>query len=323
VLAPADPLPPDTSPAGIALAGLDAASNLGVPDDIAGSAQGDLDRRARAADAAAKFPANEADAAQQFQAVGNPASAQLISQVVSGITGAIGGAVGGVLAPLTQIPLQAMQAGEAALQPLLNAAGHSGTFDAREGSGAPDGAGDDIATDPATEPATESATESIAGPRGDRGAGPGAEQGEAPGPDFGAAAESGTTPTGYLGPPPLPTSSPTASPPTTPTGASARPPMTAPAGGPSATSGQPGLAGMPVVPPGTLGGHGEAGRKDGPVEKRVAVPSVPNGQPVKGRLTIPPGAPPTSKPAEGRPAVVTTRPARRIVIMPADEETSE
>nr|WP_103021773.1 hypothetical protein [Mycobacterium avium] len=58
-------------------------------------------------------------------------------------------------------------------------------------------------------------------------------------------------------------------------------------------------------------------------EKRVvAAPGVPNGQPVKGRLTIPPSAP-GSKPGEAKPTVVTNRPNRRIVIMPSDDEPKE
>jgi len=88
-------------------------------------------------------------------------------------------------------------------------------------------------------------------------------------------------------------------------------------------SGQSGMTGMPMMPPGAMGGHGEGGSKDKPAEKRVTAPGVPNGQPVKGRLTIPPSAPPAAKPGEGKPTVVTNRPARRIVIMPTDEEAKE
>ena len=80
---------------------------------------------------------------------------------------------------------------------------------------------------------------------------------------------------------------------------------------------------MPMMPPGAMGGHGEGGSKDKPAEKRVTAPGVPNGQPVKGRLTIPPSALPAAKPGEGKPTVVTNRPARRIVIMPTDEEAKE
>jgi len=292
VISPPTPPPPDPSPAGVALAGLHAASNLGVPDDVAGSAQGDLDRRTSAGDAAAKFPANEAF------------SAQMIQQVVSGITAAIGGVVGGILGPLAQLPLQAMQAGESALQPLVSAvqSGRSAPVDAPT-----DASGDESDAELAPELAPESA------------AGTGGEPDGVAGPAFSGTMDEGTTPTGYLGPPPVPASSP----PTTPAGAAARPAMAAPAGGPPPTSGQPGMAGMPVMPPGAMGGSVAGSRKDGPPEKRVAAPGVPNGQPVKGRLTIPPGAPTTGRPGEAKPTVVTTRPARRIVIMPSDEETAE
>lgn len=45
----------------------------------------------------------------------------MMQQAVSGITGALGGAVGGVMGPLTQLPQQAMQAGQGAMQPLMSA----------------------------------------------------------------------------------------------------------------------------------------------------------------------------------------------------------
>jgi hypothetical protein len=49
---------------------------------------------------------------------------------------------------------------------------------------------------------------------------------------------------------------------------------------------------------------------------------VPNGQPIKGRLTVPPSAP-GNKPGEAKPTVVTNRPNRRIVIMPSEDEPKE
>lgn len=290
-IAPTGTASPDPSPVGGALGGLYAASNLGVPGDIAGSAEGDLERRVRAADAAAKFPANETDAAQQFQAVGAQGSTQMVQQLVSGITGALGGAVGGILGPLTQLPQQAMQAGQGAMQPLMSAlqGGHGAVeTEEPEGSSLIDGL--------SGEPAGGSAGSGAGGGGGD-----------------------GTTPAGYMGPPPVPTSSP----PTTPAGAPAKPVMTSPTGGTPPISGQSGMTGMPVVPPGAVGGNGEGGSKDKPAEKRVTAPGVPNGQPVKGRLTISPGAPPASNPGEGKPTVVTSRPARRIVIMPSDEDAKE
>ncbi|OOK75590.1 hypothetical protein BZL30_3968 [Mycobacterium kansasii] len=117
--------PPGPAPADQGQSALAAAGNLGVLGDAASSAQDDLDRRAHAADAGRKFQTNESDAAQQFQGVGSQAGAQgatqMIQQVVSGITGAVGGAVGGILGPLTQLPQQAMQAGQGAMQPLMSA----------------------------------------------------------------------------------------------------------------------------------------------------------------------------------------------------------
>ncbi|WP_439896619.1 hypothetical protein [Mycobacterium malmoense] len=284
-------MPPGVTPNGMppaptttpdqAAAGLAAAGNLGVAGDQASSVQADLDRRARALDAAQKFPANEADATQQFQQL-----SQMIPQLASGIAGAIGGAVGGI----TQIPQQAMQAGTSALQPLLGAAGKAGT--------APEAALTDMAGDQAV---LDGATSGDSGFGGSGGGGVGA---------------GGTTPTGYLGPPPVPTSSP----PTTPAAASVKSAMVTPTGGMPPPAAPMGMTGMPMMP-GALGAGGDGGSKDKPVEKRVTVPGIPNGQPVKGRLTVPPSAPVT-KSADGKPPVVT-RSNRRIVIMPTDDEAQE
>jgi hypothetical protein len=82
-----------------------------------------------------------------------------------------------------------------------------------------------------------------------------------------------------------------------------------------------GMTGMPMVPPGAMGAGSDSSSKDKPAEKRVTVPGVPNGQPVKGRLTVPPSVAVT-KSADGKPPVVT-RPNRRIVIVPTDEEPPE
>lgn len=118
---PAPVPPPEHAPAGIAGAVSAFSSNADVPGDVQSSTLEDLDRRMRALEAARKFPAQDADAAQQMQGVGAQASGQqatqMIQQVVSGITGAIGGAVGGLMKPLEEIPQQAMQA----MQPLMSA----------------------------------------------------------------------------------------------------------------------------------------------------------------------------------------------------------
>ena len=197
----------DPSSVGGAVGALGFATNMGVPGDVAASTQEDLDRRARAADAAAKFPAQDADAAQQMQGVGAQAPAQLVQQMVSSITGALGGALGGIMGPLTQLPQQAMQAGQSAMQPLMSAAQQ-----ASHGAEALE-AGDPMLMD-------------------SLGAAPEAGAGGGGG---GIGAGGGTTPAGYLGPPPVPGSSP----PTSPAGAPAKPVMTTPTAAPPPRRGQP------------------------------------------------------------------------------------
>lgn len=276
---------PDPSPAGVWTGVLNAAGNAGVPTDAADTAEKDADRHKHAADAAAKFPANEADSARQMQGVGDQAGTQMIQQVVQGITGALGGVMG----PLTQLPQQAMQAGQSAIQPLMSA------VQGAHGAGAAL-AGDSHLVD-------------SVGPESGLGGGAG-------GGGAGLGGGGGTTPASSLGPPPVPTSSP----PTTPAGAKV--PIAPPPGGTPTTGGQTGMGGMGMMPPGAMGGHGDGGSKEKPAEKRVTAPSVPNGQPVKGRLTVPPSAP-ALKSGEEKPTVVTNRPSRRIVIMPSEDEPKE
>lgn len=259
---------------------LGGSGNVGVPKDAADAAAADADRRAHAADAEAKFPANEANSQQDMQ---------MIQQMLQSVTGALGGAIGGVMGPLTQLPQQAMQAGQSALQPLMSAV-----------QGGAHGAG--LAND-------AHLVDSV-GSGGGSGLGGGAGGGGA------GLGGGGTTPASSLGPPPVPTSSP----PTTPAAAKAA--MMPPTGGMPAMPGQSGMTGMPMMPPGAMGHGGEGGKKDSPVEKRVMAPGVPNGQPIKGRLTIPPSAP-GSKSGEAKPTVVTNRPNRRIVIMPSEDEPKE
>lgn len=214
----------------------------------------------------------------------------MMQQAVSGITGALGGAVGGVMGPLTQLPQQAMQAGQGAMQPLMSALQQ--TYGA-EGLDVADGARlvDSIEGEP--------------GLGGEPGAG-----------DVGAGGGGGgTTPTGYLGPPPVPTSSP----PTTPAGAPAKSVTPDPVSGTPRASGPAGMTGMPMVPPGALGAGAEGANKDKPVEKRVTAPAVPNGQPVKGRLTVPPSVP--VKSADDKPVV--TKSTRRILVVPNDDKVKE
>lgn len=261
----------------MALFGLSTNADLGGANaDIEGD---DTDRRAHAADAARKFSANEANAAEQMQGVG----AQGMAQMASGIGGALSGALGGVMGPLTQLPQQAMQAGQGAMQPLMSAMQQAQGAD---GLAAVDGA---------------RLLDSIGG---EPGLGSGAGGG-----DVGGGGAGGTTPTGYLGPPPVPTSSP----PTTPAGAPTKSATMPPPGGASPASAHMGAAGMPMVPPGAMGARGEGSGQEKPVEMRVTAPAVPNGQPVKGRLTVPPSAP-TTKPTDGKPVV------RRRILLPEHKD---
>ncbi|WP_044110981.1 hypothetical protein [Mycobacterium canetti] len=282
-LAPAPIHPGGTSPVDGGMVGFGLSTNADLGDtngDIAGD---DADRRAHAADAARKFSANEADAAEQMQGVGAQGMAQMIPQMASGIGGALSGALGGVMGPLTQLPQQAMQAGQGAMQPLMSAMQQAQGAD---GLAAVDGA---------------RLLDSIGG---EPGLGSGAGGG-----DVGGGGAGGTTPTGYLGPPPVPTSSP----PTTPAGAPAKSATMPPPGGASPASAHMGAAGMPMVPPGAMGARGEGSSQEKPVEKRVTAPAVPNGQPVKGRLTVPPSAP-TTKPTDGKPVV------RRRILLPEHKD---
>ncbi|WP_231983555.1 hypothetical protein [Mycobacterium sp. E2733] len=272
-----------TSPADGFRGALEAAGNAGVPKDAADAAAADADRRAHAADAAAKFPVNEAESQQQMQNVGQQAP-----QMLQSITGALGGAVGGIMQPLTQLPQQAMQAGQSAIQPLMSA------VQGAHGAGL----------------ASDAHLVDSVGPGSGVGAGGGSGGGA------GLGGGGGTTPASSLGPPPVPTSSP----PTTPAGA-AKAAMLPPVSGAPITSGQTGMGGMGMMPPGAIGAGGD-GNKEKPPEKRISAPGVPNGQPVKGRLTMPP-SPPGPKPGEEKPTVVSNRPNRRIVIMPSEDEAKE
>lgn len=276
-----------TAPGDIGKGLVQSAGNAGVPKDAADVAAADADRRAHAADAAAKFPANEAESQQQMQNIGQQAP-QMMQQMLQSVTGALGGAVGGIMQPLTQLPQQAMQAGQSAIQPLMSAV-----------QGGAHGVGLADATH---------LVDSVGPGSGGGGAGLGGG-----GAGLGGG---GTTPASSLGPPPVPTSSP----PTTPAGA-AKAAMTPPVSGAPTTSGQTGMGGMGMMPPGAMGAGGEGG-KEKPPEKRISAPGVPNGQPVKGRLTMPP-SPPGPKPGEEKPTVVTNRPNRRIVIMPAEDEAKD
>ncbi|AGL27548.1 hypothetical protein J113_14405 [Mycobacterium tuberculosis CAS/NITR204] len=257
----------------MALFGLSTNADLGGANaDIEGD---DTDRRAHAADAARKFSANEANAAEQMQGVGAQGMAQMAQDRRSAQRRARrrhGSA--------TQLPQQAMQAGQGAMQPLMSAMQQAQGAD---GLAAVDGA---------------RLLDSIGG---EPGLGSGAGGGDVGG---GGLAHSHRrrypTRTDVFRP-------------GDPAGAPTKSATMPPPGGASPASAHMGAAGMPMVPPGAMGARGEGSGQEKPVEKRLTAPAVPNGQPVKGRLTVPPSAP-TTKPTDGKPVV------RRRILLPEHKD---
>lgn len=304
-----DPLVTGATPIEQLLRVLGLAANLGDARDNATSAEQHAERDAKTRQAAEKFAAQDAEAADELNGVATEpvsdeygtalgpdqttAMVQQLPQMASSLAGMLAGAVGGFLQPLVQIPQQAagglQQAVQAGMGLFQQAADATATSLA-------DGTGADVPL----EPDLSSTATDFADPGGGTGGGgtddigdndPGG--GAGPG---GLAAAGGTAPTAYLGPPPAP------SPGTAPSSAPVLP--NTPAGAAAAASGAaPGMAGMPMVPPGAMAGTAQTDKVAKPDTKRVSVPPVRNGAPVQGRLTVPP---PAVVKAEGRP-VVTRR----------------
>ena len=277
-----DPLVTGATPIEQLLRVLGLAANAGDPGDNTESTDGYTERDLKTAEAAAKFPAQDADAAAELAGVsgqGDPGQmAQQLPQLASGIAGALAGAIGGALQPLTQIPQQLTQGAQQAMQTgmglMQQAGGSTAQLD------------DASLTDlPLEEFGSETA--------GLDSGGSGAE-------DVGSGG-GGTAPTAMLGPPPVPSAG------TYPSSApamSAPPPNTvAPA--PAAGTG---MAGMPMAPPGAMHGAGGTDREPKADTKRVSVPPVKNGAPVQGRITTPPPLPNVTRLVAGKPVAT-----RRIV----------
>lgn len=287
---PAGPVHPGgASPVDATMAAFGSATNADLPQTNTDLTDDHRDRAGHAGDAAQKFATHEDEAVSQFQDVAAQGDATMAQQApqdamggaTQGLTGAlegITGALSGVLGSAGKLPQELMQAGQGALSPLMGAAqslGKSGVGDAALAS--------DVDPDPA-----------LGG--GDFGSG-----------TAGGGLGMGTTPAGNLGPPPLPT---TAAP-TTPTGSMAATGSTGPTGGGPAASGAGGGGMMPMMP-GGAGAGGKGGKDDTAGEKRIAAPGVANGQPVKGRTTVPPNIPVTKSVAKdgGQPGLT---PLKHIV----------
>ena len=308
-----DPLVTGVTPIEQLLRVLGLAANLSDPQDNADSAAEHAQRDAKATEAAEKFAAQDRQAAQELNSVAEQtdplttpaqvsgadqatAMAQQLPQAASSIAGALAGAIGGALQPLAQIPQQIAQGAQQAMQ--------TGTGLLQQAAGPVDEAG--FASEPLDE--FVSAPEDLAGWSDGGGAGDigSVGAGDDPGSGYsgglGAGLWGGTAPTSMLGPPPVPSAS------TTPSSSpvSGITPAAVP---PAAAPGAPGLAGMPMVPPGSMAGA-NGSEKDAKADtRRVSVPPVRNGAPVQGRLTTPAASPPVIRKVDGAPVVT-----RRVVI---------
>ena len=286
-----DPLVAGATPIEQLLRVLGLAANAGDPQDNAESVEGHAERDAKTAEAAAKFPAQDENAAAEMKGVAGQGDAtqmaQQLPQMVSGIAGALAGAVGGALQPLAQIPQQVAQGAQQAMQTgmgMMQQAGGAAQLDKASLSDVP--------------------LDEFASETGDLGAG------GAGGGDLGGGGLGGTAPTAMLGPPPVP------SPGTFPSSAPAMPAPPPSTSSPSATPSG-GMAGMPMVPPGAMHGAGGADKDAKTDTKRVSVPPVKNGAPVQGRITTPPPVPQVTKKVDGKPV------ATRRIVVPHSKSTAE
>ncbi|BBY98940.1 WXG100-like domain-containing protein [Mycolicibacterium fallax] len=290
-LPPPPPIPSDPVLAGTVLTEwwaqvLQLAANWGDPADAERVAREQAERELKAADAAAKFPANEEASARQLAAV-DPGGqgdqfAQQIPQLISGLVGGLTGGLGGLVAPLSQLPAQAGQLGQQLAEQLSSAAGQA------------EPPVEDWLDDPLGDEFLSGADGF--GSDGSGGAGPGGADAPGSGP---------TTPATLLGPPPAPSG---ATVPTSGRSVPVVPALPAPHAAPIA----PGVGGMPMMPAAPLAGAPAGGGGAEPTgTRRVSVPTVRNGAPVQGRIDAPPAAPAVTKRVEGR--VTATR---RIIVEP-------
>ena len=282
---PPPPIPPDL-PAGavseidMLLAGLGMAGNAGDPADMAAAEAGFAQRGLQTGDAMTKFPANEDQSAKAMEQVAS--TVQQIPQAASGIGQGFGSMFGGLFQAINQAMQQGVQAGSQ----LANGIGKGGQ-------------GAELAELPA-----DALGDTLGAGEAALGAG-GAAGGAAAG-----VAES-TTPTGYLGPPPIPSAS------TFPASAP-RTPMPPPAiADPAAESRGP-ISGYPMTPPAAVGGAGGTASTAKPDTKRVVVPSVKNGAPVQGRITVPQTLPEVVKRIDGKPVA-----SKRIITTDPDTDDHE
>jgi len=285
-----DPLVAGATPIEQLLRVLGLAANMGDPKDNTESAEEHAKRDSKAADAAAKFAAQDEQANAEMKGVAGQGQAdqmaQQLPQMASQIAGALAGAMGGALQPLAQIPQQVAQGAQQAMQ---------------AGMGMMKGGGESAALDKA----------SLTDPLGEFGETPGEFGAGGGGSGGGGGGIGGTTPTAMLGPPPVPSAG------TSPSAANTAVPPPRMAAPTSAPMG--GMGGMPMIPPGAMHGAGGAEKEAKADTKRISAPTVKNGAPVQGRITTPPPPPQVTKKVDGKPV------ATKRILLPnskADDDAS-
>lgn len=72
-----------------------------------------------------------------------------------------------------------------------------------------------------------------------------------------------------------------------------------------------------MVPPGAMQGSNGSDKEHKPETKRVSAPTVKNGAPVQGRLTVPPPAPQVVKMVDGKPV------ATKRIIVPSSKPPAD
>jgi hypothetical protein len=267
-----DPVAPVCSSFDALLAAVGLAANSGDAADNTAAQTGHAEREAQLNDAMTKFPANEEESAQQLAEVGgqDPMSQSQLSGLAQ-TAPEIGQGIAGALGGMLQ-PVS--QLGQQLPQAGMQAA-QAGM------SALQHGAGSDAAT-------AESPPGELLGAGELSGAGDGGGLGA-------------TMPAAALGPPPTPSANtvPASSPATQPVPPSAPESTAAPRGG---------MAGMPMVPPGAMGGAGGPDKDAKTDAKRVVSPSVKNGAPIQGRIVASPTVAEVVKHVQGKPVAT-----RRIV----------
>ena len=294
-----DPLIGGATPIEQMLRMLGLAANSGDPEDNALSVDGHARRTAATSATAEAFAAQDALAADNVADVvprdqTAAGAARELPQLIAGISAAVSGGLSGILQPLGQLPQQIAQGAQQVLQAGAGLSPAAGIVDDDEFGGGDDASlsdelfGEDLgftADDFDSAAPPDGAGVDIAG--GGGGLGPGiAGGGAAPGVMLAAPA----TPSAATHPasaPGAPAPAPTAH---------------IPAAGP-------GMAGMPLIPPGGFGSAGVAERDAKADTKRIATPPVRNGAPVQGRITAAP--PIITATVEGMPV------ASRRIVMPS------